>query len=415
MVNVFVVLSGVGDRGCKVFNGATPLEVAKTKNLDYFASNGNGGYFYPINEHVAPENDEAIMALLGTDPQTQHYGRGAVEAYAVGIGFKKGYLALRTNFSTVEKEIVLDKRTGRSLTSKEAEEFARSLNENIKLEFPFVFKPTFSHRGILMFKGNFSDNITNVDLSYKKIGKFGVSGYGDKNKLSSAKPLDPESNTRKSAKIVNDFVKQSQDILSKHPLNEKRKKNYLLAANVVVPRDAGVSLPVLNKNKGWGAIVSSPLEKGFAALSGMKIIDYNYPEIKNHDIYDTLYKGIKVTVKHAIKQIQEGEFKNYFIHFREFDIAGKDNRPKEKVKMIEFLDGTLFKFLRKNNRDLNLVITSDHSTPCDLRANGVDPVPLIHFGKGKQDGIQRFTEHECFEGHYKKMYGKEVMHKVGFL
>src|SRR3989338_5396318 len=199
MVKIFVILDGVGDRDCKALEGATPLEAAKTKNLDYFASEGNGGYIYTVSEQIAPESDEAILALLGYDPHKYYYGRGPLEAYGAGMDFKKGYLALRTNFSTMANGKLLDRRAGRALTTKEALELAKAVNENVKLEVPFEFKATVGHRGVLVLKGEFSDNITNVDPAYRKVGRFGVAVHGNVNQLQECRALDPDKKTKLSA------------------------------------------------------------------------------------------------------------------------------------------------------------------------------------------------------------------------
>ena len=222
MVKVFVILDGVGDRPCKALEGLTPLEAAKTKNLDYFTTSGNTGYVYTVSEQIAPESDEAILALLGYDPHKYYYGRGPLEAYGAGMKFEEGNLALRTNFSTIENERIIDRRVGRSLTTKEALELSKTLNENVKLDVPFEFKATVGHRGVLLLKGNFSDNITNVDPAYKKVGKFGVAMANPSNQLQECRPLDPDKNTKFSAKLVNDFVRQSQEILKNNKINQKR-------------------------------------------------------------------------------------------------------------------------------------------------------------------------------------------------
>ena len=209
MVKIFVILDGIGDRACKVLDGLTPLEAAKTKNLDYFASKGNGGYVYAINEHIAPESDEAIMALLGYDPTKYYYGRGPLEALGAGMEFKEGYLALRVNFATVEGKKIIDRRAGRTLTTKEAQELARTINEQVKIDYEFEFKATVGHRGVLVVKGEFSDNISNTDPAYKKVGKFGVAVQGAINSIDTARPLDPDKKTKISSKIVNNFFKQN--------------------------------------------------------------------------------------------------------------------------------------------------------------------------------------------------------------
>lgn len=414
MVKIFVILDGIGDRPCKIFDGKTPLEAAKTKNLDYFSEQGNFGYVYTVSETIAPESDEAILALLGYDPYKYYYGRGPLEAYGAGMDFKDGWVALRTNFSTVENSRLIDRRVGRTLTTKEALELANLINDKIKLDVPFEFKATVGHRGVLILKDKLSSNISNVDPAYKKVGRFGVAVSQSNNNLQECRALDPNKNTKLTANLVNDFVKQSNHVLKDCEINKKRRKKYLLEANVVVPRDAGDVLPELPQKNGWGAVVSMPLEIGITKLAGMNVLRFQYPEMKSHDVYDHLFDGLKKTIDECINVLKDGRFDKYFIHFKETDIPGHDNKPKEKKKMIELIDKKFFKFLRKSVDDLELAITGDHASPCELKSHSADPVPLLHFGKGKNDDVTRFTEKLSLNGHYGKLLGKNVLKTIGF-
>jgi len=182
----------------------------------------------------------------------------------------------------------------------------------------------------------------------------------------------------------------------------------------VVPRDAGNFLPDLPEKKDWCAVVSMPLEIGITKLAGMKVLRFQYPEMKTNDVYNHLFGGLKKTIKESINVIKEKRFDKYFIHFKETDIPGHDNKPKEKKKMIELIDKKFFKFLRKKVENLELVVTGDHSSPCELKAHSADPVPLLHYGRGKNDDITRFTERMSFNGYYGKVLGKDVLQTVGF-
>lgn len=415
MVKVFVILDGVGDRSCKALDGLTPLEAAKTPNLDYFASKGNGGYVYAINEQIAPESDEAIMALLGYDPTKYYYGRGPLEAYGAGMNFKDGYLALRTNFATVDHNLILDRRVGRTLTTREAKELERAINKEVKLDYKFEFKATIGHRGVLVIKeGEFSENITNTDPAYKKVGRFGVAVQGSINNIETARALDPERRTKISANLVNSFVKQSHEILKNHPVNERRNEKLLLKANIILLRDAGVILPELPKKEGWGAVVNMPLEIGISKLAGMKVLKIDYPEVTSKGLLDNLYKGLKETIINSKIMIKHGNLQKYFIHIKELDVLGHDGEAKEKKKMIEMIDDKFFSYLRKID-DIEIVVTGDHCTACDLRTHVADAVPLLHYKKGvKRDTMRRFNETESVDGYYKQMYGKDVLKKTGF-
>ena len=415
MVKIFIILDGVGDRACKLLDGLTPLEAAKTPNLDYFASRGNGGYVYTVNEQLAPESDEAIMALLGYDPTKYYYGRGPLEAYGAGMEFKNGNLALRTNFATVDNRLILDRRVGRTLTTKEAKELEKTINEKVKLDYDFEFRATVGHRGVLVIKGgDFSDNISNVDPAYKRVGRFGVAVNNNINNIEECRALDPERKTKVSANVVNSFVKQCHEILKNHPVNNQRNKKYLLKANAILVRDAGIILPELPKKTGWGAVVSMPLEVGIAKLSGMKVLKFDYPETTNKGLLDNLYKGLNETLAYSKIMIKKGNLSKYFIHFKELDVMGHDNNPIEKKKMIELIDKEFFGYLRKLD-DVEFIVTGDHACPCELRGHASDAVPLLHYKKGvKRDTMKRFNESEAEDGYYKQLYGKDVLRKLGF-
>lgn len=420
---ILVILDGVADRPCKELNGKTPLEAAKTPNLDFFTEQGKTGYMYSVKEKVAPESDVAITSILGYNPYKYFTGRGPLEAFGSGIKIEDGDLALRTNFATIKivnnKKMLVDRRAGRTLTTKEAEILADAINKNLKLKFPFtdksipfIFKSTFQHRGVLILKGGFSDNISNTDPAYIKSGSFGVA-VKVKDEIPSAKALDDEETTHLTANIINNFVDQSYQILNNHAVNKERVKKGILPANVILTRDAGSKLPNFPKKKElWGAIVSLPLEKALAKLSGMHILKFKYPTLNTFDVYKNLYDGLATEIFYSKKYIKK-KFKKYdcfYVHFKETDIPGHDGLPLEKKKMIEMIDRDFFSFARQL-KNIILVVTADHATPCSLKSHSDDAVPLLIYGKGK-DKVKRFNEKECQKGSIGKVYGQNLLKSI---
>jgi len=417
MPKVFVIIDGLADRPCKILNGQTPLEAAYTPHLDYFAKRGKNGFVQTVKDGLAPESDEAVVALLGNDVEENYGGRGPLEAYGTDLEYQNGDLALRVNFSTVVDKKLIDRRVGRTLLTKEAKVLEKAINDGVKLDHDFIFKATIGHRGILVFKnGKYSSNISNVDPAYKKVGHFGVAVEGGGNELLPSKSLDPKKETKDSARLVNEFVKQSHQILKNHPLNAQREKRYLLKANILVPRDAGVKLGKFEKRLNWCAVVAMPLEIGIARASGMKVVKFVYPESRNTNMYKQLHKGLKKTISVSKKAFKEcGEHTKYYIHFKEIDVAGHDNKPLEKKKMLEVLDKEFFKFLR-GVKNLELVVTADHSTPCELRGHSADPVPLLYYKEDLvPDAVETFSERECQHGSLGKMYGKDTLRSLRFV
>ena len=414
MVKVFVILDGVADRPMLKLHNKTPLEFARKKNLDWFAKNGCNGYCYPINEKIAPESDEAIWALTGHDPLKNYIGRGFIEAFGKGIRITRGDLCLRVNFASAFGDKIIDRRVGRSLNSLEAKKLAKEVNKKVKLKVPFLFVPTIGHRGILIFRGDFSKNISNVDPAYVKKGNLSHAVSHKSFEIKKCKALDKTKKARFTAEIVNDFVEQSRKVLLNSEINHKRHKKGLLRANVILPRDPSVGIPnVKPKFFKWCAILAMPLEKGIAKLNGMHVHQFDIPEIKGGGVYSHLYKSLKIGINEAKKVIKKKEYNHYFVHFKETDIPGHDGKYLDKVRMINIIDKKFFRFLRKI-KNLELIVTADHSTPCSLKAHSSDPVPVLWYGK-EVDSVEKFGESYCKKGKLKKIYGKNLMKKVGFI
>ncbi len=409
MVKLLIVLDGIGDLPCEELKGKTPLEAAKTKYLDKFTKEGCQGYVFSVSPKVAPESDVAVTALLGYDPYKSYTGRGPLEAFGADVKLGGDYLAFRANFSTLIGNKLIDRRAGRNLTTKEAQILADEINKKVKIGVPFKFIETEQHRAVLILKGKFSENISNVDPEYKKEGTFGVA-----KKTTSLKcvPLDKNKLSEKTAEVINKFVKRSYLVLKEHEINKKRIKKSLLPANFITVRDAGTKLPDFPKKKDWAAVAGMPLEIGLSKLSGMILLKFKYHDLKSTNVYKHLYRCLKQEIKEVKRNLKKPLFKYYYIHIKQTDIPGHDGRPLDKVKMIEILDKKLFKFLHKV-KDLEFVLTGDHSTPCSLKSHSADPVPLLWYGKQK-DSTTRFTEKESKNGILGKMLGKEVLIKVGF-
>ncbi len=413
MKGILIILDGISDLPCRQLGGKTPLEAAKTPNLDFFASHGHLGYMYPISEKIIPDSDNAVISIFGNNFSLS--SRGQFEAIGAGFKLQRGDLALRTNFNTINNLTegkVIDRRAGRTLTTKEAIILGKAIKKQMKLPIKFIFQPTVQHRGVLIFRGGFSDNITNTDSHY----------LNAKNRVTSkfkfAQPLDEDDNTQYTCNILNEFIAQSYKILNNHPINIERRKKGLLPANIILTRGAGAETPKLKQMKNWCSVSYMPLEKGIAKVAGMSVFSFNYPKLKKYDVYKTLYDGLNTAIKFSLK-IMKKKFKKFdyaYLHFKETDLPGHDNKPHDKVKMIEILDERFFSKLKvyaiKNK--VRIAVTGDHSTPCKLKKHSADPVPVLLFNPFGFKKEQRFTEKDCKKGKLGKIIGKDFLKKIGF-
>lgn len=409
MKKILIILDGASDLPIVAFGGKTPFEMAETPNLDWFAENGEMGYMYPIDEKTIPGSDNSLISIFGNDPKDCK--RGIYEAIGLGVKLKRGDLALRTNFGTIENlksRKVIDRRAGRTLSSKENKILMKDLNKKIKLPCEFEFYPGIQHRGVLVFRGGFSDNITNIDPEWSP-GKTNIFNF--------AESLDDEEDSEYSANILNSFLTQAFKFLSNHPVNIKRKKRGLLPANFLFTRGGGSEIPKLKKYKTWMSINPMPLEIGITELSEMKNFSFPYPELKGIDAYKNLYDGLNKTIKFAIKTIKKQHkfYSGVYMQIKETDLPGHDNKPYEKKNMLEIIDKQFFGFLRKfvEGKNIKVVVTCDHSTPCKLKRHSHHPVPVMIFDGKNKDNTIVFSEREAKKGKLGKMYGKNFMVKTG--
>src|SRR5439155_20721863 len=148
---LYVILDGLGDEPHPDHDGRTPLQAAKTPNLDSLARRGRNGIVVTVGEGIAPESDIAVFAILGYDPHTQHAGRGPLEALGAGLEMRDGDLAWRANFATLDSDgTIVDRRAGRDLSTDEAKALADAVNDGVRLEGSIgTLLATSEHRGVL--------------------------------------------------------------------------------------------------------------------------------------------------------------------------------------------------------------------------------------------------------------------------
>ncbi|MBS3086687.1 phosphoglycerate mutase [Candidatus Pacearchaeota archaeon] len=398
MKGILVILDGLGDLPCKQLGEKTPLEAAEMPNLDFLAARGEMGYMYPVKPGFIPQSDEAIVSIFGND--LNNSSRGQLEARGTDLKLIRGDLALRVNFATIdslEKGNIIDRRAGRTLTTLEAEILSKAINK-ITLPCGFVFKPTGQHRAVLVLRGGFSDNITGNDSAY-------LMGIRESSKIGAFKATDDDENTQYTVNILKEFADKVFHVLNNHPINEERRKKGLLPANYLLMRGAGIETPKLKFYKKWLSVSYMPLEIGFARTSGMKVFSFDYPKLKGFDSYQNLREGLEKACDFSVKVLQKNhkDFDYAYVHIKETDFPGHDNKPLEKKSMLEYIDKTLFEFLRKfvpPNR-IRVIVTGDHSTPCKLKDHSADPVPVLFYNvsppkkKSKETGFfSRFNPYQ---------------------
>ena len=411
---IYVLLDGVGDLPHPDLDGKTPLEAANTPTLDKIASNGVIGEVISVGKGIAPESDIAVFNMLGYKFQHADYvGRGVIESIGVGVDFKDGDLALRGNFSTLNKdEIIIDRRAGRHIEKEDANGVAKELEEKIKFSDPnttVVVSPTIGHRVIVRIRTEskkLSSKITNTDPAYSNIGGMGVAkAVGDFLKIEKCLPIDDNENSKFTANLVNEFSEQAINILKESQINKKRKEQDKKLLSCILLRDAGNKFPdviPINEKHAmkFSCIVDMPVELGIADVLKMKTFEAG-------GLTDYEEKA-RVAAKAMDTQ------NSIYVHLKGPDEFGHDGDAIGKMKNIEEIDQRFFKTLVENidSSKVAIIISADHSTPCINKGHSDDPVPVVVSADFiKNDGTTRMTEEQAKKGSIGLLQGAEVVTK----
>src|SRR5207247_8657601 len=134
----------------------TPLEAARTPNLDALVADGVAqGRMIPVAPGITPGSGPGHLALFGYDPLEFQVGRGVIEALGLGLELRAGDVAARANFCTLDaKGIVTDRRAGR-IETKVCEELCALLSAKVKKigDAQVIIKPGKGHRFVVLFRG----------------------------------------------------------------------------------------------------------------------------------------------------------------------------------------------------------------------------------------------------------------------
>ena len=417
---LYVCLDGLGDDPIPEFDGRTPLEAAETPALDALASRGRTGIVVTVGDGIAPESDIAVFAILGYDPREEHPGRGVVEAVGTDMDFRDGDLAYRVNFATCEWPRIVDRRVGRDLSSEEAHTLAGEVNEHLDLSgATFTLKATVEHRGSLVIRavdGPLSAEVTNTDPAYRKDGSLGVALETFEPVVAHCEPMADTDEAHRASDLTNRFVEGSARILDASDVNTERRRRGQLPANLILTRDGGDHLPVLQGirdrfGQDWGCFVEMPVERGIAKMLGMHPVAA--PRL-----------GIDVPMEVAVEQyagwarLAVDALSGYdalYVHIKGPDVPAHDGRAGDKRDVIAAIDAGFFsEALRSIDLSSTIVaVTADHSTSCVRKAHTADPVPLLVSGGGVQpDGVASFGEHACAEGALGRLRGVEIVPRL---
>src|SRR5271156_1580787 len=112
MKYAIVIPDGCADESQDVLGGKTPLQAARTPNMDRVARTGVVGRSNNVPDTLTPASDVATLSLFGYDPLQVYTGRAPLEAAAMGLTLGPGDWAIRCNLVHIENEEMRDFTSG---------------------------------------------------------------------------------------------------------------------------------------------------------------------------------------------------------------------------------------------------------------------------------------------------------------
>ena len=377
MKYIVILCDGMADEPLEELDGRTPLEAARTVNMDRLAADSEIGMVRTVPEGMAPGSDTANLSVIGYDPRKYYSGRSPLEALSIGAEMGENDVSFRCNLVTLseaevrhEDRVILDHSSG-ELPTEEAAALVDALREGLGRE-GYTFYVGTSYRHLLIQKdGKVPDLTPPHDILTKRIGEY--------------LPEDP---------VLREMMVRSYEILKDHPVNVKRRAEGKNPANSAWFWGAGTrpALPSFEEKTGVkGAMISAvDLLKGIAAGSGMHNI---IVEGANGGLH-TNYAG---KARAAVKALTEDGYDFVYVHIEAPDEMGHQGSAEDKIKAIEYIDdqviGPVSDALRGAGVDFRMLILPDHPTPVRVRTHTSDPVPYLLYDSTKaQEGCSVYSE-----------------------
>lgn len=394
MKYVIVLGDGMADRPIDELGGMTPLEYAKTPQMDALAAAGEIGMVHTIPEGMSPGSDTANLSVLGYDPKIYYSGRSPLEALSIGVDMKPTDVSLRCNIVTLSEEEenyedkkILDHSSG-EITTEEASILIEAVKKELETDL-YKFYVGTSYRHLLIWdQGQVIDLTPPHDVLGQTVGQY--------------LPKDA---------VLREMMKKSYDILVNHPINIERKKKGQNPANSCWFWGAGTrpSLSSFQEKTGLeGAMISAvDLLKGIAVGASMKNISV---EGANGGL-NTNYEG---KAQAAVDALTKEGCDFVYVHLEAPDEMGHQGSVERKVQAIENLDARVIKTIKEGleraGAQFRMLVMPDHPTPVALRTHTGDSVPYLLYDSTKvQQNSWKYNEREAEQSGHSVARGCEMM------
>lgn len=397
---IVALLDGIGDRSYKTLHDRTPLQTARTPNLDRLARIGANGLFHAGLLGQCFPSEIAHYLMFGYE-LNEFPGRGLLEASGAGIEFSDRDVLVLAHLSGVRSEngrLIL--ATNRDDIAADRDRVAQlykdiSYFETHGLRFRLV--QTRPNNAILIMSGDAAPFVSDTDPMIKNMPMAMAQPF-----INNSEPVK----AARTAEALNSYLTHCHRVLSDHPLNKERIKEGLSAANFLATQRCGRKLKVESFAERWGLngalAASGSVYGGIARELGMTPIGFEDTDDPERDLKERIHWALR-----------DSQHDFIHVHTKIPDEAAHKTNPEGKATAIEKLDGSFDRLADEieSRDDVLFVITADHSTPSDspLIHSG-EPVPVVMAGPTiRRDNVVTYDEVAAASGCIGMMRGKELL------
>jgi 2,3-bisphosphoglycerate-independent phosphoglycerate mutase len=386
---LILIGDGMADYPIAELGGKTPLQAARTPNLDRLARKGTLGRVSTIPPGFSPGSDVANLTVFGYDPAVYYTGRAPLEAVAMGVKLGPADVAFRCNLITLSREagdIYLEDFSAGHISTEEARKIITDLGKELGSE-EFNFYPGVSYRHLVVWRnGETSLRLKTTpphDITGRNISPHIPEGDGDEEVLW--------------------LMNRAQKILPSHPVNRERIQTGKKPANAIWLWGQGkapVLEPMTRRFGIRGSVISAvDLIKGIGFYAGLEVV--NVPGATGY--LDTNYAG---KTQYALKALETKDL--VYVHVEAPDEAAHNGNRQDKIQAIEDFDQKIVGPIlegAENFGGYRVLILPDHFTPLTLKTHSAEAVPFLVFSSEEQDSPPK-------EG---RAFDEESAQKTGFL
>jgi 2,3-bisphosphoglycerate-independent phosphoglycerate mutase len=402
---LLIIFDGLADRPAPELDGKTPLEAARTPNLDRLAAEGINGLQHPKSPGYALGSPLALHLMFGY-PEPEFPDRGPLLAVARGYDIADGDIVLAARFASVERETDGRLRLLRRFVRGREEE-CRSLADAIaKHEVAgLTFRYVYAGRGDgnLFISGGTSFEITDTD-------PLGL----DLPVLKSqprAEACDAATSAS-TADALNEYLAWAH---TQFKATTTPAAPAVEPVNFLITKWAGPKPSYEPFAERWGMRASSlPDEEVVSGL--MLSLGFHLEQIEDADPEADL----RARLSRAQELFAEG-YEFIHLHSKYPDPQSHDNEPRRVRDAIESLDTGMEVYWRDLSPDPELitVLTTDHTTPSvwahhprgqfsDQHSGEEAPI-AIRGGNVRVDAVTEFGERAAGAGAIGHLRGEDFM------